>query len=97
MSTSVIQIRVDEELKTKASQIYTDLGIDISTAIRMFLKRTVLENGIPFQMILPKITFNPNIGLQSLSTINDNAEKAGVSDISLEEINEEISKTRFKK
>ena len=95
MSTSVIQIRVDEALKTKASQIYTELGIDISTAIRMFLKRTIIENGIPFQMILPKKTFNSNIGLQALSEINDTAEKVGIADISLEEINEEISKTRL--
>lgn len=94
MSTAVIQIRVDEELKTKASQIYSDLGIDISTAIRMFLKRTIIENGIPFQMILPKKNYNTNIGLQALSTINDSAEKVGVSDLSLDEINAEISKTR---
>lgn len=52
MSTSLIQIRVEDNLKKKAAQIYSDLGIDISTAVRMFLKRTVMENGIPFNMKL---------------------------------------------
>ena len=37
----LLQIRVDEELKKQASAIYNELGIDISTAVRMFLKRTV--------------------------------------------------------
>ena len=48
MSTSLIQIRVEDNLKMKAAQIYSDLGLDISTAVRMFLKWSVMENGIPF-------------------------------------------------
>ena len=34
--------------------IYEKLGIDLSTAVQMFLKRSVLDNGIPFKMTLPK-------------------------------------------
>ena len=92
MSTSVIQIRVDENLKMKATEIYSDLGIDISTAIRMFLKRSVLENGIPFSMTLPQKP--QEIGLKALAEINEQAKKVGVSDMTLEEINAEIAKTR---
>ena len=54
MATSLLQVRVDESLKSEASTIYENLGIDLSTAVRMFLKRSVLENGIPFAMKLPK-------------------------------------------
>ena len=36
MATSVLQVRVDDELKAQAAAIYEDLGIDLSTAIRMF-------------------------------------------------------------
>ncbi len=38
MSRSLIQIRVEDNLKMKASQIYSDLGLDISTAVRMLVK-----------------------------------------------------------
>ncbi|MBR0395648.1 MAG: type II toxin-antitoxin system RelB/DinJ family antitoxin [Clostridiales bacterium] len=51
MATSVIQVRVDDELRQEATEIFEDLGIDMSTAIRMFLKRTVKERGLPFSMI----------------------------------------------
>jgi len=85
MATAVIQVRVDEILKTQASQIYTDLGIDLSTAIRMFLKRTVLEKGIPFPMKLPQK--EQEFGLKALDEINEQAKKVGVSDMMLKEIN----------
>ncbi len=58
MATTVIQVRVDEELKEKATAICDGLGIDLSTAIRMFMKRTVPQNGIPFSMTLPKSDYN---------------------------------------
>lgn len=58
MATTVMQIRVDEELKERAAAICDGLGIDLPTAIRMFMKRTVLQNGIPFSMTLPKQDYN---------------------------------------
>ncbi len=54
MATSVVQFRVDDELKAQASEVCEELGIDLPTALRMFMKRTVAENGIPFSMTLPK-------------------------------------------
>ena len=46
LATSLIQVRIDNDLKTKANQIFSDLGLDIFSVIRMFVKRSVLENGI---------------------------------------------------
>lgn len=98
MATSLIQVRIDNDLKAKANQIFSDLGLDISSAIRMFLKRSVLENGIPFSMVLPpdknSLTLN---GLQALDAINSSSEKSGVSDLSLDEINAEINLVRQEK
>lgn len=54
MATSVMQFRVDDELKAQASAVCEGLGIDLPTALRMFMKRTVLTNGIPFSMTLPE-------------------------------------------
>ena len=75
MSTSLIQIRVEDNLKKKAAQIYSDLGIDISTAVRMFLKRTVMENGIPFNMKLPRQEYVASKGLQTLAEINESTKQ----------------------
>ena len=45
---AVIQIRVDEKLKADANKVFEDVGIDMSTAIRMFLKRCVYAQWLPF-------------------------------------------------
>ena len=94
MATSLLQVRVDENLKREASTIYENLGIDLSTAVRMFLKRSVLENGIPFAMKLPRTEYKSDRGLQALLEIGSDAEKNGTSEMSFDEINAEIEVVR---
>ena len=48
--TATIQVRVDEELKTKSDQLFKELGTDTTTAIRMFLTQAVATNGFPFEI-----------------------------------------------
>ena len=45
---STIQIRVDDDLKSKSDQLFKDLGTDTTSAIRMFLTQAVAYNGFPF-------------------------------------------------
>ena len=47
---STIQVRVDDELKTKADALFKDLGTDTTTAIRMFLTQALAVNGFPFEI-----------------------------------------------
>jgi len=46
-----IQIRIDEKTKQSAKKILESLGIDLSGAIKLFLKQVVIKKGIPFQVI----------------------------------------------
>ena len=55
MASSLIQIRLDDELKAEATALYDALGIDLNTAVRMFIKRSVMVNGIPFSIVFTKI------------------------------------------
>jgi len=43
-----IQVRVDDELKESADSLFTSLGLDTSTAVRMFLVASIDAGGIPF-------------------------------------------------
>lgn len=52
MGSSLVQLRVDNELKKEAIELFDKLGLDISTAIRIFLTRAVKDGGIPFSMVL---------------------------------------------
>lgn len=93
MATSVVQFRVEDDLKLEATAIYEKLGIDLSTAIRMFLKRSVMENGIPFSMTLDR-EYNSGYAMQAVNELNMQAKRNGVSDMSIEDINAEISAYR---
>ncbi|HPE95904.1 MAG TPA: type II toxin-antitoxin system RelB/DinJ family antitoxin, partial [Bacillota bacterium] len=50
---SLIQVRIDNDVKHKANEIFEEIGIDMPTAIRMFLKRTISQKGLPFDINLP--------------------------------------------
>lgn len=53
-----IQIRVDAKLKKQADQILDDIGLDIPTAIRLFLKKVVVSRSIPFDLKSSNLTVN---------------------------------------
>ena len=41
-------IKIDEETKKEAQKLFKDLGLNLSTAINIFLKQAIREKGIPF-------------------------------------------------
>ena len=48
MSQTMIQVRVEKDLKERVSDIYEAVGLDLPTAIRMFFKKSILVGGLPF-------------------------------------------------
>ncbi|WP_455034355.1 type II toxin-antitoxin system RelB/DinJ family antitoxin [Lachnoanaerobaculum gingivalis] len=59
---STIQVRVEDELKSKSDALFKDLGTDTTTAIRIFLTQAVAINGFPFE-IKRQIESNPYLPL----------------------------------
>lgn len=45
-----ISLRVDDNLKKNAEIIFNEIGLNMSTAINIFLKAVVRENKIPFEL-----------------------------------------------
>ena len=54
MATTPTQIRIDSEIKKKALLLFKNLGLDMSSAVNMFLYQCVLRNGLPFSIEIPK-------------------------------------------
>ena len=50
MASTNINIRTNSELKAKAQEILNDLGLDMSTAVNIFLKQIVYKQAIPFEI-----------------------------------------------
>ena len=95
MATSVMQVRVDDDLRAKAAAVYDELGIDLPTAIRMFLKRSVAVNGVPFSMTLPTHEeYRADRAIRAMQSLSEAAQQNGTADMSLDEINAEIAASR---
>lgn len=56
MTDCVIRSRIDEHVKAEAAQIFKDMGLTLSEAIRIFLYQSIAERRIPFSINLPNAT-----------------------------------------
>lgn len=88
---TMLQIRVDEDLKNQAIAVYENLGMDISTAVRLFLKKSIAVNGIPFDLRNEQRKAEVRTAIKEM---NDISKENGNSEMTLDEINEIIAETR---
>ena len=49
--TSMLHVRVDEELKTQASETLANVGLTLSDAVRILLTRVAREGGLPAGLV----------------------------------------------
>ena len=54
MSTTPTQIRIDSDIKQQASALFGHLGLDMSSAVNLFLHQCVLRGGLPFSVEIPQ-------------------------------------------
>lgn len=97
MST-VLQIRIDESIKERADFVLKTNGLDLSTAIRMFLIKVIRTGGIPFTPVEENL--NEEKIFKSIEKMQKQAKEAGLDKLTLDEINEiikEVRKERNKK
>ena len=88
----LIQFRADKALKQEVSEIYSQLGIDLPTAFRMFMAKSRQVRGIPFDVVLTEQS-EPREGFRVVFDAL-RKEASDVPEMSLEEINAEISAAR---
>lgn len=56
MATSTLQIRVDSNLRKEADELFALAGLDMSSAVRLFLRQSVIRRRLPFEVV----TENPD-------------------------------------
>ncbi len=54
MATTPTQIRIDSDIKAQANALFADLGLDMSSAVNLFLHQCVLRSGLPFTIEVPR-------------------------------------------
>ena len=52
-ATTMVHVRVDEQLKTQATETLAAMGLSVSDAVRVFLMRVVADQQLPFALKVP--------------------------------------------
>ena len=62
MAVTNISISVDSDIKSEAQDLLDSLGLDLATAIKMFLLQTIKRRGIPFTIVDAPLKAAPKPG-----------------------------------
>ena len=74
MATTTLNVRIEEELKIQADALFAELGLNMSSALNIFIREAVRYGGIPFELRIEK----PNS--KTRTAIADAEKKRNLSD-----------------
>ena len=69
VKTANITIRIDPETKTSAEQLFSSFGITITDAISMFLHKSIMEGGLPFEVKQPRFNAETEAAIEEARRI----------------------------
>jgi DNA-damage-inducible protein J len=52
-NTSMLHVRVDDDIKEQATEALATMGLSVSDAVRLFLRRVVIEQAFPIELKVP--------------------------------------------
>ena len=100
----LIQFRADRKLKQDVTELYESLGMDLPTALRMFMSMSRMKRGIPFEVTVPEETVISENSASTEKTVTREealeaferlrADAADLPEMTLDEINAEIAAAR---
>ena len=70
-----MNIRIDEAVKAQAEILFDELGLNMTTAINMFIKTAIRENGIPFELKVDPFYSEKNMAVLNKSIKDANEGK----------------------
>ena len=98
--TTNLSIRIDRGLKDEADQIFSEMGMNLTTAITIFIRQAVRQKRIPFEITLDR-GYGKNVSLVDaraiVERIRESAELNGTAEMSMEEIDAEIRAARMER
>ena len=96
--TTNLSIRIDRDLKEEADKIFSLLGMNLTTAITIFVRQAVRQKKIPFEISLYPENDNMSIAMRDAKAASEriwqNSLQNGTDKLTLEDINAEIANAR---
>ena len=94
---SALTIRLDSDLKMQFDSLCEEFGMSTNTAFNIYVRQVVRSRRIPFAIEAPAKDDIMNKGRAAFYEMRQAAADAGIQDMSLDEINEEIRLARESK
>lgn len=94
MAQATFSVRMDENLKKQFDALCSDFGMNATTAFNVFARAVVRERKIPFEIASTEKSVDFEAGRKAFCDLRRQAKENGIQDLSLDEINEEITSSR---
>ena len=76
IKTANLNIRIDPQTKKGAEQLFSSFGITISDAVNIFLRQSLMEGGLPFEMKQPRYNIETETAMQEARDIMSGKKKS---------------------
>lgn len=94
MAQATFSVRMDEALKKQFDSLCQEFGMNASTAINVFARAVVRQRRIPFEISSPETDITREGAMRAFMALRAQAKDNGISDMTLNEINNEINLAR---
>lgn len=81
MATAPTQIRIDADVKKQVNELFQELGLDMSSAVNLFLHQCILKGGLPFRVELPHYSQRTLEAMEEAVSISRNSNVKGYTNM----------------
>ena len=81
-----VNIRIDDELKSRADSLFEELGLNMTTAFTMFVRQTIRQGGIPFEITT---RIDPFYNTENMKVLRQSIKEADEGKLTAHELIEE--------
>ena len=92
-----LNIKINRELKKQADMLFNEMGMTLTTAVNIFVRQAVQERAIPFRIYIDSDRAVAFRAKEAIKAMQEQSVANGIDKMSMDEIDEIISKTRREK
>jgi len=81
-----VNIRIDDDLKVRADNIFNELGLNMTTAFNIFIRQTIRQGGIPFEITTRK---DPFYNVENMKVLRKSIQEAEEGKLTVHDLIEE--------
>jgi len=81
-----VNIRIDDDLKARADNIFEEMGLNMTTAFTMFIRQTIRQGGIPFEITTKP---DPFYNAENIKVLRQSIKEAEEGKLTVHELIEE--------